>query len=114
MLFFSTQTPLMLDRTQAPPYNPITKVPTIHGEPMQLTNNLQVHVLRGSQQPVLRLDIVFPAGKWYEPTEGVAHLASKMILEGTSKHSANEIAEIISFYGASLTTSSNGDWGTLS
>ena len=103
----------MLNRKQAPTIHSIDSVTTLPAELVALTPALTVHVLRSSLQPVLRLDVVFPAGRWYEQAEGIAHLAAKMLLEGTRKHTAAEIAEFISFYGASISCQANADYATL-
>jgi predicted Zn-dependent peptidase len=78
-----------------------------------LSNGARLHVLRNEAQPVIRLQIVFPAGKWYESQPGISLLAARMLLEGTSTRTARQIADTIAFYGASLECEQGFDRATL-
>ncbi|WP_461491111.1 M16 family metallopeptidase [Pontibacter sp. HJ8] len=61
-----------------------------------------MHIIKSETQPVIRLDFVFKAGKWYESEAGVADLSGKMLFEGTVNHTASQIAEKVAYYGASF------------
>ncbi|SMB87393.1 peptidase M16 domain protein [Hymenobacter roseosalivarius DSM 11622] len=92
----------MLDRQVAPPVQPLASVILPAADVLSLPNGARLHILRNDAQPVIRLQIVFPAGKWYEPQLGVSLLAARMLLEGTSSRTARQIADTVAFYGASL------------
>ncbi len=66
-----------------------------------------------SIQPIIRLEVVFKAGKWYQDKPGVASLTAKMLKEGTTSHTAKQLADIIDFYGASLEITHGFDRSTL-
>lgn len=103
----------MLDRQVAPPVQPLASVTLPAADVFSLSNGARLHVLRNDAQPVIRLQIVFPAGKWYEPQLGVSLLAARMLLEGTSSRTARQIADTIAFYGASLECEQGFDRATL-
>jgi predicted Zn-dependent peptidase len=78
-----------------------------------LPNGARLHVLHNDAQPVIRLQVVFPAGKWYEPHPGVSLLTARMLLEGTHTRTARQIADTVAFYGASLECEQGFDRATL-
>ena len=92
----------MLDRTKAPEIHEIDAVTLQIAEVTNLDNGARLHSIISETQPVIRLDFVFKAGKWYEEENGVSDLSSKMLLEGTANLTAKQIAEKVAFYGASL------------
>jgi predicted Zn-dependent peptidase len=66
-----------------------------------------------SAQPVVRLQVLLPAGRWYDPTPGTSLLTARALLEGTTTRSARQIAEEVAFYGASLDCEQGFDRATL-
>ncbi|MBC6612600.1 insulinase family protein [Hymenobacter sp. BT507] len=103
----------MLDRTVAPPVQPLASVTLPAADVLSLPNGARLHVLRNSAQPVVRLQIVFPAGKWYESGPSVSLLTARMLLEGTHTRTARQIADTVAFYGASLECEQGFDRATL-
>ena len=103
----------MLDRTVAPPVQPLASVTLPAADVLSLPNGARLHVLRNDAQPVVRLQVVFPAGKWREPAPSVSLLAARMLLEGTRTRSARQIADEVAFYGASLECEQGFDRATL-
>ncbi|QNE38087.1 insulinase family protein [Hymenobacter sp. NBH84] len=103
----------MLDRTVAPPVQPLASVTLPAADVLSLPNGARLHVLRNSAQPVVRLQIIFPAGKWYESGPSVSLLTARMLLEGTRTRTARQIADTVAFYGASLECEQGFDRATL-
>jgi len=103
----------MLDRQVAPPVQPLASVTLPAADVFSLSNGARLHVLRNNAQPVVRLQVVFPAGKWYDPASGVSLLTARMLLEGTRTRTARQIADEIAFYGASLECEQGFDRATL-
>lgn len=103
----------MLDRQVAPPVQPLASVTLPAADVFSLPNGARLHVMRNNAQPIIRLQVVFPAGKWYEPQPGVSLLTARMLLEGTRSRSARQIADTIAFYGASLECEQGFDKATL-
>ena len=103
----------MLDRTLAPPVQPLARVALPAAEVLNLPSGARLHVLANDAQPVVRLQAVFKAGKLAEPTPGLASLTARMLLEGTTTRTARQIADEVAFYGASLECDSGFDRSTL-
>ena len=103
----------MLDRTVAPPVQPLASVTLPAADVLSLPNGARLHVLRNDAQPVVRLQVVFPAGKWNEAAPSVSLLAARMLLEGTRTRTARQIADEVAFYGASLECEQGFDRATL-
>jgi zinc protease len=103
----------MLDRTVAPTVQPLASVTLPAADVFSLPNRARLHILRNDTQPVIRLQAVFRAGKWYEPGAGISLLTARMLLEGTRTRSARQIAEEVAFYGASLECEQGFDRATL-
>ncbi|MCC2547492.1 insulinase family protein [Hymenobacter sp. BT175] len=103
----------MLDRQVAPPVQPLASVTLPAADVLSLPNGARLHVLRNDAQPVVRLQIVFKAGRWYEPAPSVALLTARMLLEGTRTRTARQIADEVAFYGASLDCEHGFDRATV-
>lgn len=103
----------MLDRQVAPPVQPLASVTLPAADVFSLPNGARLHVMHNDAQPVIRLQLVFPAGKWYDPASGVSLLAARMLLEGTRTRTARQIADQVAFYGASLECEQGFDRATL-
>ncbi|GEO03830.1 zinc protease [Adhaeribacter aerolatus] len=103
----------MLDRTIAPAIQKISSIQLPDAEITALPNGARLHCLYNFNQPVLKLEIVFKAGKWYEPAPGISYFTSKLLLEGTRNYSAKQIADMIAYYGASLECNQGFDRATL-
>ncbi|WP_151085822.1 M16 family metallopeptidase [Hymenobacter baengnokdamensis] len=103
----------MLNRLQPPPTQPLTQIVLPSPQVSTLPNGARLHLLANDAQPVLRLQVVLPAGKRQEPQPGIAQLTARMLTEGTATRSAREIADMVAFYGASLECESGPDRSTL-
>ncbi|QJX47231.1 insulinase family protein [Hymenobacter taeanensis] len=103
----------MLDRKVAPPVQPLASITLPAADVLLLPNGARLHILRNAAQPVIRLQAVFKAGKWYEPAPSVSLLTARMLLEGTRTRTARQIADEVAFYGASLECEQGFDRATL-
>ena len=102
-----------LDRTLAPPIQPLAHVALPPAVVTTLPGSARLHLLVNAAQPVVRLQAVFRAGKLAEPRPGLASLTARMLLEGTSTRTARQIADEIAFYGAALECEAGLDRATL-
>lgn len=91
----------MLDRSVAPaalaidrPLLPIPEDITVGKLPLTILNQ--------GTQPVVLFEMVIPVGRYEEPQPGLAFYVFKMLTEGTSRKTAEEIAETFDFYGSHL------------
>ncbi len=103
----------MPDRTHPPQISKITKVDFPHPALHTLSNGTPLWVLNAGVQDIIKLDIFFEAGRPYEQKKLVARATSKLLLEGSKDHSAREIAEILDFHGATLTSPVDLDTSSL-
>jgi len=103
----------MLDRTVAPPVQPLARVTLPAATVLSLSSGARLHVLANAAQPVVRLQVVLRAGKVAESRPGVASITARMLLEGTTTRTARQIADEVAFYGASLECDSGFDRSTL-
>ena len=103
----------MLNRVLPPPTQPFTSIALPTPEVRHLPNGARLHLLANEAQPVLRLQVVLPAGKRQEPAPGLAQLAARLLTEGTATRTARQIADEVAFYGASLECEAGPDRATL-
>ena len=90
----------MVDRTTPPPFSVTPDINILEVRHKVLDNGLDLYYLNAGQQPVLRFEMVFNAGRWFEPSGSVSSFTMKMLGEGTSSRSAFEIASFFDRYGA--------------
>ncbi len=103
----------MLDRTRPPHISKITKIDFPNPGQHTLPNGTPLWILNAGVQDVIKLDIFFNAGRPYENKKLVARATSKMLLEGTQTRSAQEIAEMLDFHGATLASPVDLDTSSL-
>lgn len=103
----------MLNRLLPPPTHPFTTITLPTPATSYLPNGARLHLLANDAQPVLRLQVVLPAGKRQEPAAGLAQLTARLLTEGTATRSARQIADEVAFYGASLDCEAGPDRATL-
>ena len=104
---------MVLDRTKAPPIheNIDVQIPKTHH--FILDNGLQVFEVNMGTQNILKLEIVFNAGRIFESKKLSARTTASLLKEATSKYSSSRLAEKIDFYGATIESNSNWDNSTL-
>jgi predicted Zn-dependent peptidase len=103
----------VLNRLLPPPTHPFTSITLPTPALSHLPNGARLHLLANDAQPVLRLQVVLPAGKRQEPAPGLAQLAARLLTEGTATRTARQIADEVAFYGASLECEAGPDRATL-
>lgn len=75
----------------------------------KLDNDIPVYVLSYPHQEILKLEVVFMAGRAEEQKRLASRATSRLIREGTLHMTGAEIAETLDFYGASLSVPTNLD-----
>ncbi len=74
-----------------------------------LKNSVPLYMIVAGSQPIVRMDIIFRAGTWWQHRPLVATSAIAMLTEGTAGSSSKEIAEKLDYNGAYLITSADRD-----
>jgi zinc protease len=66
------------------------------------------------RQALIKIDIIYKAGKWYEPSVGISHFSAQLIEKGTQKKDSSQIAETFDQYGAHIEIAPGYDYTTVS
>jgi len=103
----------MLNRSQPPVINEIQTIRLPQPEVMHLDSGIPVYVTNLGTQEVIRLEVVFFAGRAFEAKPLVARATSSLLREGTRNYTAAEIAETIDFFGGTLSLPFNLDTSSL-
>ena len=99
----------MPDRTSPPPIRDINQLRLPDIQVHQLDNGIPLYEIQMGTQDVIKLEIVFQAGRPYERKQLAARATSSLLREGTRSFSAAQIAEQLDFYGCSLSFPFNLD-----
>ncbi len=91
---------MVLDRTVAPEFRSPEKFDLIKAQTTKLSNGVAFHSLTSGEQPIVRLEMVFHAGTWYENTPLASLFTTKMFGEGTESRTAKQLSEAFAYYGA--------------
>ncbi len=104
----------MLDRTLAPPFVKSTSFHLPEVTRAELSNRIRLLHLNNVRQHIVKIEIVYNAGKWFESKPEVSHFTVQMLDKGTKTKTSAEIAEYFDRYGAHIELSSNFDFATVS
>ncbi len=98
----------MLDRKVAPPF---LKSDTFELPAYQSSNvnGIPLFLIPEVQQDVIKIELMFPSGKWFEPKPGVSHFTSNMLEKGTTRLNSSELAEAFDRLGAHIEISAGYD-----
>ena len=100
------------DRTHIPQIILPEKIVIAHAEKFTLDNGIAVYSVSAGTQDVLKIEFVF-TDKSTSHNPLLLYAANKLIREGTAKHSAQEISEMLDFYGAYLEAESSPDFSSI-
>ncbi len=89
-----------LNRNLPPQFKTIEHVDIPKSKQDVLSNEIPIHIISGGSQEVLKIEMIFNAGLWYQKSPLIAGTCNSMLNEGTEKYSAAELAEKFDFYGA--------------
>jgi predicted Zn-dependent peptidase len=94
----------MLNRSQRPQIHSLDNIKLPEIQAYQLDNGIPLWVINQGTQAVLKLEVLFAAGRPYEHKQLVSRVTAELIKEGSQKYSAGQVAEAMDFYGSSLKT----------
>ncbi|MFZ5971597.1 MAG: M16 family metallopeptidase [Bacteroidota bacterium] len=104
----------MLNRSVAPPFVEADQFQLPSYEKEKLANGIDLFLVRHVQQEVLKIEIMFRAGKWYEPRPSVSHFTAQLLEKGTTKKSSTAIAEAFDRLGAHVEITPGYDYASVS
>lgn len=87
---------------QPPEIRPIGKIKMPLPETGVLENGIPWYAFNGAQDDILKIDLVFDAGRWTEPAYLVADTVAKLHKSGTALENAFQLSESIDFYGSTI------------
>jgi len=93
---------MILDRTIPPAFKDIEHISIAQATTITLDNGVKVHSIFAGTEKVVRFELIFKAGHWYESYNGISYFTTKLLSAGTKNYNAKEIEEKIAFYGAFL------------
>lgn len=99
----------MLDRTQSPEIQQIKNLKLPHPELIHLDSGIPVYVTNMGTQAVVKIEVVFQAGRPFEDKKLVARTTAALLKEGTKNYTSAAIAEEVDFYGDTLSIPVNLD-----
>ncbi|MBI9052203.1 MAG: insulinase family protein [Bacteroidales bacterium] len=105
---------MTLNRKQKPDFKVVEKIDIPKPEKITLDNGIETFIIRSGSQDVLKLELIFNAGSWFQDKPLTASFANEMLIEGTQNLSSQEIAEKLDFYGAFIHTQPTKDFGNVS
>ena len=104
----------MLNRAEAPPFVEAQRFELPAPEQIKLSNGIDLFIVRQVQQQVLKVELMFRAGKWYETQPALSHFTAHLLEKGTAGHSAAQIAETFDRLGSHVEISPGFDYASLS
>lgn len=102
-----------LDRKTHPTYHSIQEINIPVPETTFLDNGIKFYTFNAGTQDILKVEIAFNAGSWYQQKPLVASFTNEMLTEGSANFSSKEIAEKLDFYGAFIHPNSTKDFGNI-
>ncbi|MEQ9415844.1 MAG: insulinase family protein, partial [Cyclobacteriaceae bacterium] len=104
----------MLDRTLPPLFIKSTSFQLPPLNKTQLSNGVPVLHLNNIQQELVKIEVVFNAGKWYDQKPEASYFTVQMLDKGCKTMSAKQIAELFDRHGAHIELSSDFDFASVS
>lgn len=106
----------MINRKETPHiYSPVEfeyKLPDCATQ--QLDNGIPLYYVNDCIEPVIQIELVFPAGLWHESKKAIAQATAALIKSGTSSKTSFQINETFEQYGASVKAGAGNDWASFS
>jgi zinc protease len=97
----------LLDRTQAPQFRPVTEVPLMVPKKLVLSNGIPVFLINSGTQEVVKIEIWSNAGSRFAALPVTAGACAKLMTEGTTTRSAEDVANAFDLYGAHVESASD-------
>ncbi|MFP4041565.1 MAG: M16 family metallopeptidase [Bacteroidales bacterium] len=99
---------------QIPPETSIIKTfQAPEAEKSKLANGMPIYIINSGTEDIIKIDLQFKAGDWFQNKQLTAETTSEMLTEGTQSLSSVEIANQLDYYGAILKSASNKDTATV-
>lgn len=104
----------MPERTVAPPFNRSTSFALLQPKKVTSVNGAEIYFVLGGTQEVCKVELIFPAGRWFEQAHGASYFTAQLLSKGTNRKSSFEIAELFDRNGAHLEINAGLDHVSIS
>jgi zinc protease len=104
----------MLDRRIPPPFVHSTTFNLIEPVRNHLGNGIEVFFIAGGSQEVLKIELMFHAGRWYEDKPGASQFSGNLLSKGTALKNSFQIAQMFDRYGAHVEINPGFDFVSVS
>ncbi|HRJ29442.1 MAG TPA: pitrilysin family protein [Cyclobacteriaceae bacterium] len=104
----------MLNRKIPPAFNQETTFNLARPENQKLAGDNQLLFINGGEQDVVKIELIFHAGRWFESTPGTSHFTAILLPKGTTSRTSYQITSIFDFYGIHLEINPGMDFTSVS
>lgn len=91
---------MAIDRTVAPPISDINSFNIIKAQKTILENGIPLYQVFSENTELVKIEFMFFAGNWFQQTPITAFAVNNMLIEGTTKYTSAQIAELVEYTGA--------------
>ena len=103
----------LIDRANAPQINQILGVSVKQAEKFSLDNGIPVYTIHAGLQDLVKVEFIFFNNQFDIKNPILNSATNRMLAEGTSKYSSQELADKIDYYGAFFETDENSDYTSV-
>ena len=97
----------------APDIHPLGKI-IMPPPAVSISNGIKTYGYNGGQKEIIKVTIVFDAGRWTEPAPLIADSVARLIKSGTKQWDAASLSGKIDQYGASIKAAAGYNTFTVS
>lgn len=104
---------MKLNKKQQPEFKNIENINIPVPEKINLDNGIKTYIINAGTQEIIKIDIIFNAGSWYQEKPLIATIVNEMLTEGTKSLTSQQIAEKLDYYGAFIHPNPTKDFGNI-
>jgi Predicted Zn-dependent peptidases len=105
---------MIINRTEAPSIKQINSFNIVKAAGQVFPNGVPFYSINSNDGDFIKIEWMFVAGNWVQPSPLVAFAVNSMLSEGSQKYSSVQISEMIDFYGAFLSFNVDKDFAFVS
>lgn len=109
-----SRSPVTIDLAGLPNEGRVFGYDLIKPQKKALSNGIPVYFIQAGKHDLVRIELIFKAGNYYQEKNLTAFFANRMLREGTTRYTARQLAETIEFYGAYLSLNADRDRASVS
>ena len=104
---------MMLNRKLQPEFKNIEHIEIPVPERILLDNGIETYLINAGTQDIVKIDIIFNAGSWFQDKLLIATSVNEMLIEGTKNLSSQQIAEKLDYFGAFIHSNPTKDFANI-